>query len=90
MQWKMFFSIFLSIFLAELGDKTQLATILFSSEKEVSKWLVFFGASLALITTTALGVFAGKLTGNYINPAYLHKIAGAAFVIIGVWIFIKS
>ena len=55
MDWKTLAVVFGTVFLAELGDKTQVATILFASDKEVSKWLVFVGASLALIATSAIG-----------------------------------
>jgi len=50
--WQVFFTIFASVFIAELGDKTQLATMLFASDKSVSKWTVFFAASAALVAFT--------------------------------------
>ena len=61
MDWKVFLTIFLSVFVAELGDKTQLATMLFASDKEVSKYVVFFAASAALMVAAAFGVLAGAL-----------------------------
>ena len=90
MDWKVVFGVFITIFLAELGDKTQLATVLYASDKEVNKLLVFAGASMALIATSAIGVFAGSLLSEYINPDYIRKIAGIGFVIIGIWVFFKS
>ncbi|MDH4263700.1 MAG: TMEM165/GDT1 family protein [Spirochaetia bacterium] len=90
MDLKAMFGVFITIFLAELGDKTQLATVLYASDREVSKLLVFTGASLALIATSAIGVFAGNLLSQYINPEYITKIAGVGFVLIGVWMFFKS
>lgn len=90
MDWKAVFGVFITIFLAELGDKTQLATVLYASDREVNKYLVFAGASLALISTSAIGVFAGHLLSQHINPEYITKIAGIGFVIIGIWIFFKS
>jgi putative Ca2+/H+ antiporter (TMEM165/GDT1 family) len=90
MDIKALLTVFLTVFLAELGDKTQIATVLFASEKEVSKWVVFTGAALALVTTSAIGVFGGMILSKYINPDYLHKIAGIGFVIIGIWMFFKS
>lgn len=86
---KIFLTIFVTVFLAELGDKTQLATLLFATEKEVSKWLVFFAASAALIFATAIGVLAGDLLSRFINPDYLEKIAALGFIAIGVWMFFK-
>ncbi len=85
MDWKIFVTIFASVFIAELGDKTQLATMLFAADKDVSKFTVFIAASFALIVATALGVLAGSLLSSYINEKYLHYIAGFGFVVIGVY-----
>ena len=76
------------VFLAELGDKTQLATVLFAADREVSKWLVFAAASMGLILATAIGVLAGGLIAQYVNEKYLHMIAGIGFVAIGVWLLL--
>jgi len=59
MDWKVFLTIFAAVFIAELGDKTQLATMLFATDKEVSKYTIFLAASAALIVATALGCFSG-------------------------------
>lgn len=83
MDWKVFILIFGSVFIAELGDKTQLATMLFATDKEISKLTVFFAASSALIVASALGVLAGSLLSEYINEKYLHYIAGVGFIAIG-------
>lgn len=83
MDWKIFLTIFVSVFLAELGDKTQLATMLFAADKEVSKYTVFIAASAALIVATALGVLAGSFLSDYINEKYLHYVAGVGFIAIG-------
>ena len=56
MDWKILGAVFVSVFIAEMGDKTQLATMLFASDKEVSKWTIFLGASLALIAASGIGV----------------------------------
>lgn len=85
MDWKIFATIFVSVFIAELGDKTQLATMLFAADKETSKYLVFFAASTALIVATAIGVLAGALLSEYINEKYLHYIAGIGFIGIGIF-----
>ena len=60
MDWKLLFTVFATIFVAEIGDKTQLATILYASGAEASKLTVFLGAALALILTSALGVLVGS------------------------------
>jgi putative Ca2+/H+ antiporter (TMEM165/GDT1 family) len=85
MDWKIFVTVFAAVFIAELGDKTQLATMLFASDKEVGKYTVFVAASAALIVATALGVLAGSLLSEYINEKYLHYIAGIGFIIIGAY-----
>ncbi len=83
MDWKVFAAIFISVFIAELGDKTQLATMLFAADKEVSKYTVFIAASSALIVASALGVIAGSLLAEYINEKYLNYAAGIGFILIG-------
>lgn len=85
MDWKLFLTVFATVFLAELGDKTQLATLLFAADQEVSKMTIFIGASLALVLTSALGVLAGGLVAEYIQPRYLSYVAGAGFILIGMW-----
>jgi len=85
MDWKIFLTIFTAVFIAELGDKTQLATMLFATDKEVSKYLVFFAASAALIVASAMGVLAGSLFSEFINEKYLHYIAGIGFIMIGAF-----
>lgn len=85
MDWKIFFTIFIAVFVAELGDKTQLATMLFATDKEVNKYTVFLAASAALIVASAIGVLAGSLLAEYINVKYLHYIAGIGFILIGVF-----
>jgi len=83
--WKILATVFATVFIAELGDKTQLATLLFAADKEVNKWLVFVGASLALIATSALGVLGGGLISQYVSERALHLIAGIGFIAIGIW-----
>lgn len=76
-------SVFVSIFIAELGDKTQLATLLFATDRDVSKLSVFLGASLALVLASAIGVLAGRFLCEHINTKYLSYAAGALFIVIG-------
>lgn len=83
MDWKVFITIFGAVFIAELGDKTQLATMLFAADKEVNKYMVFVAASAALVVASALGVLAGSLLSEFINEKYLHYIAGIGFIAIG-------
>ncbi len=82
---KGYFIIFITVFLAELGDKTQLATLLFATKGEASKLSIFVFASLALICTTAIGVFVGGLLGDYLNPKLIKMVAGFSFIAIGIF-----
>lgn len=72
MDFKILSTIFASVFIAELGDKTQLATMLFASDKDISKLTVFVGASSALIMTSALGVVAGSALSQFVSESFLH------------------
>ena len=85
MDWKIFLTIFATVFIAELGDKTQIATMLFAADKEVSKYTVFIAASAALVVASAIGVLAGSLLSEYINEKYLHYLAGIGFITIGAF-----
>ena len=90
MELKVFFTVFAAVFIAELGDKTQLATMLFAADKEVSKWTVFWGASAALVVATAIGVIAGELLSEFINEKYLNYLAGAGFILIGAFTLVRA
>jgi putative Ca2+/H+ antiporter (TMEM165/GDT1 family) len=89
MDWKLLGIVFATVFIAELGDKTQLATLLFAADREVNKWLVFAGASLALVATSALGVLGGALISHYVTPRTLQVIAGVGFILIGAWTLLR-
>lgn len=78
-----FFTIFLSVFLAELGDKTQLATLLFAADGDRPKLIVFLAAAGALIASTAIAVLLGALAERYLGALPLKLIAGAGFILIG-------
>ena len=85
MDWKLFATVFATIFVAELGDKTQLATLLYASEGEHPKLTVFLGSASALVVSSALGVAAGALLAEVVSPRLLTWVAGAGFIAIGVW-----
>jgi putative Ca2+/H+ antiporter (TMEM165/GDT1 family) len=90
MDLKILFTVFATVFIAELGDKTQLATMLYAADRDVSKLTVFFGASLALVVASGLGVLAGGALTQFISERVLNYIAGAGFVLIGVWTLIRA
>ena len=85
MEWKIFLTIVGTVFVAELGDKTQLATMLFASDKDISPWTVFAASSLALVLAAGLGVLAGAALSQYIDEKVLSYIAGVAFILIGAF-----
>jgi putative Ca2+/H+ antiporter (TMEM165/GDT1 family) len=90
MDWKISLSVFGTVFLAELGDKTQLATVLFASKGGASLWTIFVAASAALVLTTAIGVAAGALVSQYVNPKHLSYAAGIGFIAIGTWTLVQA
>jgi putative Ca2+/H+ antiporter (TMEM165/GDT1 family) len=90
MDLKVLFVVFGTVFLAELGDKTQLATVLFASKPSVSLVTVFVGASLALILSSLIAVAAGSVVSQYVDPRYLSYIAGAGFIAIGIWTILQA
>ena len=83
-----YITVFLTVFLAELGDKTQLATVLFASDGERSRWLVFFAASGALIASTGIAILLGLAAERWLSVLPLKLIAGFGFVLIGIWMII--
>jgi putative Ca2+/H+ antiporter (TMEM165/GDT1 family) len=83
-------TIFVSVFIAELGDKTQIATMLFAAGSGPGKAAVFFAAASALVISTLLAVFAGDLITRFISPPTLKIAAGSGFILVGVWTLISA
>ncbi|PYQ47218.1 MAG: hypothetical protein DMF59_19455 [Acidobacteria bacterium] len=75
----------MTVFLAEMGDKTQLATLLFSADRETNKWIVFAGSASALVLAAGIGVLIGAQVERVVRPQMLKLIAGAGFIVIGLW-----
>jgi len=82
--------IFVTVLFAELGDKTQLATLLFAADQQVSKVGVFAASSAALVLSSLLAVLLGAQFSLYVSPRALKLIAGAGFVIIGLWTLLDA
>lgn len=80
-----FCTAFITIFLAELGDKTQLATLLMSAESN-APWIVFAGAASALLTTSLLGVVIGRWLAHRVPEDTLKTVAGTSLLAIAVWL----
>lgn len=83
--WTSLFVIALTIFLAELGDKTQLATVLFATDEQHSPWLVFAAASFGLVASSAIAVLLGHFAAKFLTQIPLKLIAGIGFLFIGGW-----
>jgi Ca2+/H+ antiporter, TMEM165/GDT1 family len=83
MDWKLAATTFVTVFLAELGDKTQLATFTFAAQG--SKWAVFLGSAAALVATSALAVLLGEAVSRVVSPRTLTRAAGVAFLAVGAW-----
>lgn len=90
MDAKLFLTVFGTVFLAEIGDKTQLATLLFASNEKHDRWTILAGACVALCSAAAIGVLAGKLLGRHVDPKTLRWVAGIGFIAIGVWTLVKK
>jgi putative Ca2+/H+ antiporter (TMEM165/GDT1 family) len=85
---KTYMVVFASVLVAELGDKTQLATLLFATDRTSSKLAVFFAAAAALVLSSALAVIVGANVGDWVSPRILRTVAGVGFVAIGVWVLL--
>lgn len=90
MDIRLFLTVFSTIFIAELGDKTQIATLLYTSGSMNNKLTVFLGSACALVTASGIAVLAGSFFAQYINSKYLSWIAGLAFICVGIWTIIKA
>ena len=89
MDWKLLLTTFATIFVAELGDKTQLACVLTAAESR-NPWIVFAGSSLALVSTSLLGVIFAQVICNFVSPDVIKKVAAVAFVCMGVLIYFDT
>jgi Ca2+/H+ antiporter, TMEM165/GDT1 family len=85
--WQCFFSTFVTIFLAEIGDKTQLATLLMSAQSH-NPWTVFAGAATALIATSLVGVLLGRWLSRVLQPRTLELVTGVILAVVSVLLFI--
>ena len=86
MNLSLFATVFATVFVPELGDKTQLATMLYASDAENPRATVFLASSAALVLSSAIGVAAGGLISEYLDPKILRWIAGLGFVGVGLWV----
>ncbi|MGI8897746.1 MAG: TMEM165/GDT1 family protein [Pyrinomonadaceae bacterium] len=89
MDWRVFVTTFGVIFLAELGDKTQLAAMTMAAQSK-RPWSVFIGSALALTAVSAIGVVVGSVVGNYLPLIWIKRAAAVAFIVIGVLILLDK
>ena len=87
MDWRVIVTTFGMIFLAEMGDKTQLAAMVMAAQTK-KPWAVFIGASAALVCVSAIGVAVGGVLSQYVPLEWIKRVAAVAFIIIGVLILL--
>lgn len=87
---KPFLTVFITVFVAEIGDKTQLATMLFAADAKHSNWVIFAGSALALVCAAAIGVLVGAQLERFISPRTLKIVAGIGFIAIGAWTLVSK
>jgi putative Ca2+/H+ antiporter (TMEM165/GDT1 family) len=89
MDFKLLATVFGTVFVAELGDKTQLATLLYAADAHSPKLTVFVGSAAALVLTSAIGVAAGSFVSQLVSPQTLSWLAGLGFIAIGIWTMLR-
>jgi putative Ca2+/H+ antiporter (TMEM165/GDT1 family) len=85
---RLFATVSATVFVAELGDKTQLATLLYAADASRPRLTVFAASATALVLSSALGVLAGSLVGAAIPPRTLRWVAGLGFIAVGLWVLL--
>lgn len=89
MDWKIFISTFITIFIAEMGDKTQFAAMAASSQSK-STLSVLLAVVLALVLAGSLGVLFGKVLGSWLNPTLMRFLSAGLFILMGLWILLAK
>ena len=89
MDWRIFITTFGVVFLAEMGDKTQLAAMTMAAETK-KPLAVFIGAALALVCVSAIGVAVGGLLGQYVPIIWVKRVSAVAFIVVGVLILMDK
>ncbi|PYN33999.1 MAG: hypothetical protein DME01_16830 [Candidatus Rokuibacteriota bacterium] len=85
---KTYLVVFASVLVAELGDKTQIATLLYATDPAAGKLGVFLAAAAALVLSSAMAVAVGAHAGDWISPRVVRTVAGLGFVAVGVWVLL--
>lgn len=87
---KELFTIFVTVLVAEIGDKTQLATMLFATDNRLGKTGVFLASAAALVASSAIAVLAGGVVTQFVPESTLKIAAGIAFILVGIWTLLSS
>ena len=90
MDLKLVATVFITIFVAEIADKTQIATLLYASQSQHSKLSVFIGSALALMVASGIAVLVGVGLSNWFNERLMARVAGIAFILVGTWTIIRA
>jgi putative Ca2+/H+ antiporter (TMEM165/GDT1 family) len=86
---RLFATVFLTVFVAELGDKTQLATVLYAADAQHPRLTVFAAAAAALVLAAALGVLGGSVLARFVSPDVVRWVAGLGFIGVGAWVLLR-
>ncbi len=89
MDWKLMGATFCAVFFAEMGDKTQMATLLLSV-RSGKPFQVFLAAAIALVAATAVGAAAGKTIVHWLPGPLLERLSASVFILVGVWMWLRS
>ena len=87
---KLIATVFVTIFVAEIADKTQIATLLYASNAQHSRLNVFMGSALALMVASGVAVLAGVGLNNWIDEKLMARVAGIAFILVGIWTIVRA
>jgi len=90
MDLQLFATVFSTVFIAELGDKPQLATMLYASDASHPRLTVFAASAAALVLTSGLGVLAGSFVSEYVDPRWIRWAAGLGFIAVGAWVLLGN
>ena len=87
---KAYLMVFFITFIAEMGDKTQISTLLFSSNKEINRWGILAAASCALTMATFLAVIVGSELDRFVSARTIKVVSGIGFIGIGIWTLLTA
>ena len=90
MDLKLIATVFVTIFVAEIADKTQIATLLYASNAQHSRLSVFIGSALALMVASGIAVLAGIGLSNWFDEKLMARVAGITFILVGIWTIARA